>query len=109
MTMYSHSRRRRKRHSRIVRGFKKTFINVVFAPARVPKIRQDTVDMLMRLCEIAALVFVCALVGHIALPQLVLTGVVVAAGVLFAVLLGTIKFSDYQEKIEQYRYYGFRI
>ena len=107
--MYSHSRRRRKRSSRIVRGCKKTFINLVFAPARIPKIRQDTVDTLMRLCEIAALVFVCVLVGHIAIPQLIRTGVVVVAGVIFAVLLGIIKLSDYQEKIEQYRYYGFRI
>lgn len=88
---------------------KKTFINVVFAPARIPKIKQESVDLLMKLCEIASLSFVLALVGHIAMPTLVKTGVVVALGVIFAILLALIKLSDYQEKIEQYRYYGFRI
>ena len=102
-------RRRRKRHGGIGRIVRKTFINVVFAPARIPKIKQDTVDTLMRLCEIAALVFVSVLVIHIAVPQLIRTGAVVISGIIFAVLLGVIKLSDYQEKIEQYRYYGFRI
>ena len=105
-----HSRRRRRRgRSRIARTAKKTFINLVFAPARIPKIRQDTVDMLMRICEIAALTFVCVLVAHIAVPHVVRTGIVIVSGVAFVVLLGLIKLSDYQEKIEQYRYYGFRI
>ena len=30
---------------RVIRGVKKTFINLVFAPARIPKIKQDTVDL----------------------------------------------------------------
>lgn len=94
---------------RVARGFKKTFINVVFAPARIPKIKQDTVDLLMRLCEIAAVGFVAALVAHMASPDFIKTGIVVVFGIAFAVLIGAIKLSDYQEKIEQYRYYGFRI
>lgn len=102
-------RRRLRRKRRVIRGFKKTFINLVFAPARVPKIKHDTVDLLMRLCEGAALTFVSALVAHMAVPDLVRTGIVILAGIAFAVLLAVIKFSDYQEKIEQYRYYGFRI
>ncbi len=88
---------------------KKTFIHVVFAPARIPKIKQDTVDLLMKLSEIAAITFVCALVSHIVLPDVIKTGVVVFFGILFALLLSAIKLSDYQEKIEKYRYYGFRI
>ena len=102
-------RRRIRRRRKVVKGFKKTFINVVFAPARIPRIKQDSVDLLMRLCEIAALTFVSALVFHMAMPELIKTGVVVFVGVLFAILLSLIKLADYQEKIEQYRYYGFRI
>ena len=102
-------RRRLRRKRRVVRGMKKTFINVVFAPARIPKIKQESVDLLMRLSEIAAVTFAAALVGHIASPDLLKTGVVVFFGVIFVVLLSLIKLSEYQEKIEQYRYYGFRI
>ena len=60
-------RRRIRRRRKVVKGFKKTFINVVFAPARIPRIKQDSVDLLMRLCEIAALTFVSALVFHLVL------------------------------------------
>lgn len=107
--MSESKRRRLRRKRRVVRGVKKTFINLVFAPARVPKIKQDTVDLLMRLCEGAALSFVCVLVLHMAVPNMVKTGIVVICGIAFVALLAVIKFSDYQEKIEQYRYYGFRI
>ena len=103
------SRRKAVRRRRVVKGLKRTFINIVFAPARIPKIKQDTVDLLMRLCESAALAFVAILVMHMALPDVVGTGIVVVIGIVFAMLLGAIKLSDYQQKIEQYRYYGFRI
>ena len=102
-------RRRMRRHRKVVRGLKKTFINLVFAPLRIPKIKQESVDLLMRLCEIAALTFVTVLVAHIIIPDAVRTGVVVLSGAAFAIFLSLIKLSDYQEKIEQYRYYGFRI
>lgn len=88
---------------------KKTFISLVFAPARIPRIKQESVDLLMKLSEIAAITFVCALVLHIVLPEVLHTGVVVFFGIIFAALLSLIKLSDYQEKIERYRYYGFRI
>ena len=102
-------RRRVRRRRKVVKGFKRTFINIVFAPARIPKIKQDTVDVLMRMCESAALAFVAILVMHIAMPELIKTGIVVFTGIVFATLLFVIKLSDYQHKIEQYRYYGFRI
>ena len=102
-------RRRMRRRRKVTRGFKKAFIHLVFAPTRIPKIRRDTADLLMRLCEIAGLSFVSMLVAHIALPELVKTGIVVVTGVAFAVLLALIKLSEYQEKMEQYKYYGFRI
>ena len=76
---------------------------------RIPKIKRDTAEFLMKLCEIAALSFVCMLVGHMAMPETVRVAAVVVTGVAFGVLLALIKLSDYQEKIEQYRYYGFRI
>ena len=101
--------RRLRRRRKVVRGMKKTFINVVFAPARIPKIRQESVDLLMKISEIAAVTFVSALVMHIVLPDVIRTGVVVLFGILFATPLVLIKLSDYQEKIAQYRYYGFRI
>ncbi len=100
---------RNRRRRKIVRSMKKTFINVVFAPARIPRIKGDTLELIMKMCEAAALSFAAALVLHIAVPDAVKTGVVVFCGIVFAVLLLAIKLSDYQEKIEQYRYYGFRI
>ena len=102
-------KRRIRRRRKVVRGFRKTFINLVFAPARIPKIKQDTVELLMRLCETAAIVFAMVLVAHIVIPDVIRTGLVVICGIAFAALCGLIKLSDYQEKIEQYRYYGFRI
>ena len=102
-------RRGSTRRRRIVRGMKKTFINVVFAPTRIPRIKGDTLELIMKLCEIAALSFAALLVLHIAVPDVIKTGVVIICGVIFAGLLLAIKLSDYQEKMEQYRYYGFRI
>ena len=102
-------KRRIRRRRKVVRGFRKTFINLVFAPARIPKIKQDTVELLMRLCETAAIVFAAVLVAHIVIPDVIRTGIVVICGIAFAALGGLIKLSDYQEKIEQARYYGFRI
>ncbi len=101
--------RRGRRRRKIIRGMKKTFINVVFAPARIPKIKGDMLETIMRLCEIAALAFAALLVLHIAVPDVIKTVLVILCGAVFAALLLTIKLSDYQEKIEQYRYYGFRI
>lgn len=102
-------RRRIRRRRKVVRGFRKTFINLVFAPARIPKIKQDTVELLMSMCEAAAVVFAAVLVAHIVIPNVVGTALVVICALAFTALLGVIKLSDYQEKIEQYRYYGFRI
>ena len=107
--MGERQRRRVRRRRRLSKGFKRTLINIIFAPSRVPKIKQDTVDLLMNLCEITAVIFAFALVMHMALPNVIRTGIVVLVGIAFASLLIAIKFSDYQEKIEQYRYYGFRI
>ena len=91
------------------RRFRKTFINLVFAPARIPRITRDMADVLMRFCEIAAMVLVVAIISHIVSPDVIKVGVVIAAGGIFAILMSLIKLSEYQEKIEQYRYYGFRI
>ena len=107
--MSESKKRRMRRRRKAVRGIRKTFITIVFAPARIPKIRQDTVEMLMSVCEVAAIVFAAVLVAHIAVPAVIKTGMVVFCGLVFAILCGVIKLSDYQEKIEQYRYYGFRI
>ena len=102
-------KRRIRRRRKVVRGFRNTFITIVFAPARIPKIKSDTVEMLMSACEVAAILFAAVLVAHIVVPAVIKTGMVVLCGLAFAVLCGLIKLSDYQEKIEQYRYYGFRI
>ena len=107
--MSSSQKRRIRRRRRVVRGFRKTFINLVFAPTRIPKITNDMVDLLMKLSEIAAMTFVVALIAHIIAPDVIATAVLVIIGGLFATMIALIKLSDYQEKIEQYRYYGFRI
>ncbi len=81
----------------------------MFAPARIPRITEDMLDMIMKGCEIAAMSFVIALIAHITSPDVVNRAVVIACGIVFAVLIFLIKLHDYQKKIEQYRYYGFRI
>ena len=107
--MSAGQRRRIRRRRKVVRGVKKTFINLVFAPMRIPKITNDTVDLLMKICEVAAMTFVVALIAHMTSPDVIKLGVVVLSGIVFAALIALIKLHDYQEKIEQYRYYGFRI
>ena len=107
--MNGSNRRKIRRRDRIRRGFRKTFINIVFAPARIPKITRDMVDVLMRACEVAAMTFVIVLIAHITSPDHIHVGVVIVTGGIFAALISLIKLSEYQEKIEQYRYYGFRL
>lgn len=107
--MSESKRRRLRRKRKIVRGARKTLINLVFAPLRMPRITGNTVSVLMRLCEGAALLFVFLLLTHIWSPNVMPTFVVTLTGVIFAGLLFVIKLSDYQEMIEQYKYYGFRI
>ena len=94
---------------RFRRRVRKTFINIVFAPARIPRITVEMVDMLMKLAEIAAMSFVVILIAHIVWPEAVAAGLLIVVGAIFALLVLLIKLSDYQEKIEQYRYYGFRL
>ena len=107
--MSGSNRRKIRYRDRIRRGFRKTFINIVFAPARIPKITRDMVDVLMRACEIVAMTLVIALIAHITSPDIIHVSVVIVLGGIFAALISLIKLSDYQEKIEQYRYYGFRL
>ena len=102
-------RRRARRRRKVVKHVKKTFLSLVFAPTRIPKIKQDTVEVLMRLCEGTAITFAAVLVAHIVMPNVIGALPVVLAGVAFTAFLAVIKLSDYQEKMEQYRYYGFRI
>ena len=67
------------------------------------------VSLFMKMCEAAALLFVFLLLSHIWSPDVIPTFAVTLVGVIFAALLFVIKLSDYQEKIEQYKYYGFKI
>lgn len=107
--MSESKRRRLRRKRKIVRGARKTFINLIFAPLRMPRITGNMVSVLMKLCEGAALLFVFLLLTHIWSPDVMPTFIVTLTGVIFAGLLFVIKLSDYQEMIEQYKYYGFRI
>ena len=93
-------RRRARRRRKVVKHVKKTFLSLVFAPTRIPKIKQDTVEMLMRLCEGTAITFAATLVAHIVMPELIGAVPVVLAGIAFTAFLAVIKLSDYQEKYE---------
>lgn len=102
-------RKSRRYKKKMIKGAKKTFIALVFAPLWMPKMTASMVSTLMRFCEAAALLFTTLLVAHMAAPDVVATFLVYLSGLLFVGLLLAIKFSDYQEKIEQYKYFGFRI
>ena len=98
-------RNRRKR----VKNLKKTITAVVLAPGKLPRITASIASRVMRYCEIAALVFVAVLLLHMSSPDVVSMIPVVLSGMIFAGLLSVIVLSDYQDKLEEYELYGFRV
>ena len=102
-------KRRLRRRRRIVRSVRRTVLGIILAPLKMPMLTASMVSSMMKLCEVVAVVFVFLIIAHISAPELIAQGIVIAAGVAFAILLLAIKYSDYRERLEEYRYYGFKV
>lgn len=107
MTVAQKKRMRRRR--RFQRNMKRAVLNVLLAPMRMPRITGPTLENAMRLSEISGIVFASMLLAHLFNPKLVGLFVVVIAAVAFAGCLLTIKLGEYQNQLEELKYYGFNI
>ena len=101
--------RRIRRRKRNIRNLKRGVSAVILAPGKMPRITGDFLAKSMKACEVASLVFVALLVLHMVAPLAVGTPLVVAAGVVFVGLMGVIALSDYQDKLDEYELFGFKI
>lgn len=105
----SSTKRKQVKRRRTSTMAKKVITGILLAPARIPRFTVDQVDRIMRMCEGVALLFVSILMIHMAVPGVIGTGVVVAAGSVFVCLLGLILLADYQDKLVEYELYGYRL
>lgn len=75
----------------------------------MPRITSSMLDRAMHTSEITGIVFAAVLMTHLFNPLLVSTGVVVIAAGCFIGCLMFIKFGDYQDQLEEMKYYGYNI
>lgn len=102
-------RRKVNKRKKMIRDAKRALTNFALTPARMPRITEDKVDRVMRICEAMALIFTALLIGHIASPLLIGTLPVVVSGIVFAGLLAFILLADYQDKLVEYELYGYKL
>ena len=108
--MTAEERKRLARRRRIKGTIRKNVTNLMFMPARMPKLNGYVIAYVTRMCEIAGLVFVGLLFLHLIRPEIVNVVFVIASAGLFIALLGVIKLGDYQERLgELLEYYGVKI
>lgn len=107
--MSEQERRRIRRRKKAARNVKRTFVGIVLAPGKMPRITADMVSRVMQMCELAAIMFAAVLILHLALPEIIRTFWVVIVGAVFAGLMGVILLADYQDKLAEYELYGFKI
>lgn len=107
MTVAQKKRLRRRR--KFQRNVKKTILNILLAPARMPKISGSMLDTVMHMSEILGIVLATTLVMHLFNPGLIGVAIVVIAAIAFVGCLLTVKLGDYQDQLEEMKYYGFNI
>lgn len=107
MTVAQKKRMRRRRRFR--RNVKRTILNILLAPMRMPRITGDTLETAIKLSEVTGIVFIALLLAHLFNPELIGVFLVIVSAVVFAGCLLTIKLGDYQNQLEELRYYGFNI
>lgn len=102
-------KRRLRRRRRIVRNVKKLILNILLAPARMPRVTVQMAETAMHYCEVTGIIFVASLIGHMFNSALIGTFFVVLTAIAFISCLLIIKLSDYQYQLEQMSYYGFTL
>lgn len=105
----SSTKRKQSKRRKTSNMMRRILKNILLAPARIPRITVDQVDRIMRTCEGVALLFVTVLMIHMAVPNVIGTGIVVIAGTVFVGLLAVILLADYQDKLVEYELYGYRL
>ena len=88
-------RRRRK----ILRGLKRTVRTVLLMPGRIPPIDKGTVELCMRYCEAAGIMFVLTLIAHLISDSGLVATLNYLAGFAFFGLMFFIKLADYQDRL----------
>lgn len=101
--------RRLRRKKKAARNVRRTIVGIITAPAKMPRVTAQMAERIMRICEVVAVLFVAVLALHLSRPNIFGVVPVVIVGILFAGMLMIIKLSDYQDKLEEYNLYGFRL
>lgn len=97
-------RKRVKRKKRFKRNAKRMLRCILFAPGKLPKIRLQTLEQIIRACEVSGILFVISLLTYLLKPdQINMMLSVVSAAVFFTQLL-VIKLGHYQEVLERQEY-----
>jgi len=107
--MTSVQRRRLRRRRRFVRNVKRTILNIMLAPARMPRITSQTIDQAMKWSEITGTIFVTALMIQLSNPSTLCKFFTIISAVAFVTLLLTMKLGDYQDQLDELKYYGYNI
>lgn len=107
MTIAQKKRMRRRRRFR--RNVKRVILNILLAPMRMPRIAGSTLENAIKFSEITGIVFAAMLIAHLFNPEFIGLLIVIVTAAAFVVCLMTIKLGDYQDQLEELRYYGFNI
>lgn len=102
-------RRRMKRRRRFVRNLKRTIISIMLAPAKMPRVTVQKIDQAMRMSEIAGAIFIAVLMLQLSNPSTLGKVVTFICAAVFVGLLLTVKLGDYQDQLEELKYYGYNI
>lgn len=102
-------RKRMRRRRRIVRNLKRTIYNIMVAPAKMPRITSQWIDQAMRYSEVAGMIFVISLTIQLANPNFLTKIGVILSAVAFLIFITTIKLGDYQDQLDELKYYGYNI
>lgn len=107
MTAVQKKRMRRRR--KFKRNTKRLILNILLMPARMPRISGIILERTTQLSDVTGLLFMAVLIGHMFNSELIGTFPVVATALAFAVCLLALKIGDYQDQLEELKYYGYKI
>ncbi len=101
--------KRRRRRRRMIRNIKRTIINLILFPARMPRINEDMVAQALKGSEIAGIAFLVVLLLRMANPDNINIIFVMMAAAVFLTLLSVIKLADYQDRLTELDLYGLHV
>lgn len=105
--MTSAQRKRIKMKKRFKRNVKKTVRRILLAPGKLPKIRLQMLEQVIRICEASGILFVVSLLMHLLNPDYINMVLSIVSAAIFFTLLLIIKLGHYQEILERQEYSGY--